>query len=269
MPKLDQTQALLSRLIRAPEGAAAALAALPAGALPGGVERWIRGDERLGAVERVDVYANMYFFRLLDCLTEDFPALAAVLGHERFHTLARDYLEAHPSRHPSVRMLGESLGDFLEGHALARECEYLADLARFEWALLGAFDAPDAAPIGAERLKAMSPEDWATLRFELTPSLRIVEARAPVDDVWNAVREGREPPVVTARPTTLRVWREDLTVFHRKIDALEHEALRGVGLGFGAMCERAAALVGEEHAALELARLVDRWIFDRLIVGLD
>ncbi len=123
MTRLAQTQDVFWRLISAPEGVAAGLAALPdrERALPFGLDGWLRDDERLSAIERLDVYANMYFFRLLDCLAEDFPAIHAVVGHERFHALVRDYLTIHPSEHPSVRMLGRALGDLLETHPLSAE----------------------------------------------------------------------------------------------------------------------------------------------------
>src|SRR5262245_41277620 len=177
MARLAQTQDVFWRLISAPDGVAAGLAALPdrERALPLGLEGWLRGDERLSAIERLDVYANMYFFRLLDCLAEDFPAIHAVVGHERFHGLVSDYLAIHPSEHASVRMLGHALADLLETHPLSAEISYLPDLARFEWHLLGAFDACDAEPLAPECLQRLGPGDWRALRLELTPSLRILE----------------------------------------------------------------------------------------------
>ena len=271
MPKLAQTQDLFWRLISAPEGVAAGLASLADRELPRGLEQWIRGDERLGAAQRLDVYANMYFFRLLECLGEDFPALHARVGHERFHALASEYLAVHPSQHPSLRRLGGALADFLETHPFAAEVGYLPDLARFEWALLAAFDAPDAAPLPAERLKELSAAQWPSLRLELTPSLRILEARAPVHEVWAAATESRELPPIDLRPTALRIWREDLRVFHRTIGAVERTALRCVerGESFAGMCEAAAAVVGEDSAASEVAALLERWLADQLIVGFD
>jgi hypothetical protein len=273
MAKLTQTQDVFWRLISAPEGVAAGLAALPdrERALPFGLEGWLRGDERLSAIERLDVYANMYFFRLLDCLAEDFPAIRAVVGHERFHALVADYLTIHPSEHPSVRMLGRALGDFLETHPFSGEVSYLPDLARFEWHLLGAFDAADAEPLAAECLQQLAPGDWPTLRLVLTPSLRILEARAPVQEVWFAATEGRKLPTIASQPTALRIWREDLRVFHRTIDSLELTALRAAERGerFAAMCDAAAGLVGEERAASELVAILHRWLADRLIVGFD
>lgn len=268
--KLRETQQLLWRLISAPDGVPAALAD-PGRAPPGGLDAVVRGDDRLGAAERVGIYASMYFFRLLDCLTEDFPALHAVVGHQRFHELARDYLTAHPSEHFSVRMLGRHLGEFLEGHALSAGRPWLADLARFEWALLEAFDAPDAPPIGRDRLGSVRAEDWAGLRFTLTPSLRVLEARAPVQEVWSAAAAGREPPSLAGAATALRVWREGLRVFHRTIDEVELAALRAVGRGetFAGLCEAAAATLGEERAAAErVLALLQRWLADALIVDL-
>jgi hypothetical protein len=273
MPRLAQTQDVFWRLISAPDGVAAGLAALPdrERALPFGLDGWLREDERLRAIERLDVYANMYFFRLLDCLAEDFPAVQAVVGHEQFHALVSDYLTIHPSEHPSVRMLGRALGDFLETRPLSAEVSYLPDLARFEWDLLGAFDAVDAEPLAAECLQQLAPGGWAALRLALTPSLRILEARAPVQEVWSAATEGRDLPSIALRPTALRIWREDLRVFHRTIDRLELMALRAAERGerFAAMCDRAAGLVGEEGAASELVTILQRWLADRVIVGFD
>ena len=273
MAKLAHTQSLFWRLIRAPDGVEAALGALPdrQRSLPGGVDGWVRGDERLGAVERLEVYARMYFFRLLDCLAGDFPAVHAVVGHERFHALVRDYLERHPSTSRSVRPLGRFLAEFLEGHPLGAEHPHVADLARFEWALLEAFDACDAEPLAPEPLKSLPADRWPGLRLTLAPSLRIVEALAPVQEVWAAVKGGEAPPRVEPRRTVMRVWREELRVFHRVIGDVELAALRAIerGAGFAAACEAASAFTGEEEAALEVARLLERWLADRLLVGAD
>src|SRR5262249_19002276 len=76
-PTLSQTQALLGKLITAPEGAAAGLAALSAQERAV-CERLVRADERLSAIERVDIYADMYFYRIRDALKDDFAAVASV-----------------------------------------------------------------------------------------------------------------------------------------------------------------------------------------------
>ena len=273
MPDLANTQRLFWRLIRAPEGPAAALSSLAdrARQLPGGLDGWIRGDERLDAVGRLRVYARMYFFRLVDCLIEDFPAVHAVVGHERFHSLAAGYLAAHPSRAPSLRALGFSLAGFLDAHPVDERSPFVADLARFEWALLEAFDAADAAAIPAERLGEVPADQWPDLALSLTPSLRIVEARAPVHELWAAASEGRELPALERRRTVLRVWRQDLRVFHRVIDDEELAMLRAAAEGsrFSALCDAVAKLAGDAAAPAQVTAVLQRWLADSLVVGFD
>jgi len=193
----------------------------------------------------------------------------AVVGHEAFHVLVGDYLQRHPSTSRSVRSLGRFLAHFLDGHAFATEHPFVADLARFEWALLEAFDARDAAPLVPERLRSVPIEEWPELRLALTPSLRIVEAGAPVQEVWTAATKGQPLPTIAAQRTVIRVWREDLRVFHRVIDDVELAALRAIaeGASFAAACDAASELVGEDRAPLEVARLLERWLGDQLLVG--
>jgi hypothetical protein len=272
MPNLADTQQLLWRLIAAPEGVARALEELSGTErlLAGGLESVVRSDERLGAVERLDVYANMYFYRLLDCLKEDYPALAVVLGKGRFHDLITDYLLAHPSDHPSVRFVGRHLPAFVASHGVLAERADLADLARLEWAHLDAFDAPDAAPIAADRLSALPPSAWAELRLRVTPSLRVLELGFAVLAVRDAVDRGAEPPAASEQPGAVRVWRRDHRVRHREMDAAEARALSLVASGgrFAEVCEGVAAATGPDDAAAANAALVARWIGDGLIVGL-
>jgi hypothetical protein len=54
------------------------------------VRRIIRSDQRLAAIERINIYVNAYFYRLLECLKEEFPATLAVIGANDFAGLVRD-----------------------------------------------------------------------------------------------------------------------------------------------------------------------------------
>jgi hypothetical protein len=273
MHSLFETQEILWRLITAPEGVAQGLADLPdrERVLPGGLESLVRGDERLSAIERLDIYANMYFFRILDCLKEDFPALRAVLGGDRFHNLVTGYLLAHPPSHPSVRFLGRHLASYLADHEYVRERADLSDLAKLEWAILAAFDAADGESLAPERLHQVAAEQWADARFRLTRSLQILDIGFTVDEVWAAATHGREIEDPRHETRTLCVWRQDLRVFHRPIDSTEAAALFAAGRGedFGALCEIVADRVGEEVAAERAAEMLRRWFADGMIVGID
>ena len=131
-PGLRRMQEIFWGLITGPEGVRPAVDDLVGRGLleAPGLDGLFVGDDRLTSVERLDIYANMYFFRLLDCLAEDFPKVRAALGPERFHNLVTDYVLRHPSRHPSLRHLGGRLPAFVAAHPIAVERPWLPDLAR-------------------------------------------------------------------------------------------------------------------------------------------
>jgi hypothetical protein len=270
-PGLAETQRLFWQLVSAPEGVRAALATpgSEGARLRAGVEAIIASDARLSAVERLDIYAEMYFYRLHDCLAEDFRAVHAVIGPTRFHNLVTDYLLAHPSTHPSLRFAGRHLPRLLDSHPLAAQWPFLADLARFEWAIIDAFDAADAAPLTARDLESVPAPAWAALRLRLVPSVRLLEARAAVQEVWSQVDRCGTPTAPLVTPTNLLVWRSDLRVFHRPVEAAEYAALQRVrgGATFGAICEDAAARGGDDAAATTLFRIVEHWLADGLVMG--
>ena len=273
MPSLAETQKIFWHLITAPDGVTPGLATLPEREhhLPRGVEDLVRGDDRLPAIERLDIYAGMYFFRILAVLKEDYPSVAAVVGDGRFHNLIVDYLVEHPSKHPSARHLGRHVADFLARHELRERWQWLPDLARFEWAMVDAFDAPDREPISSDRLQAFSAEEWASVRFVLTPSLQALRLPAPVHLVW-AKTSSREPaPEITLEPTIVRVWRRGHRVRHRAISRAEGAALDAVlaSEDFAGVCEAVAAVESDDEAPSIAARLLQSWFADGLIVGLS
>lgn len=117
--KLADTQARFHALVTTREDVAA-IAARDAAARAA-VDAMVVGDDCLSAVERLDVYATMYFVRIHDVLRDEYARMAAVLGGEAFHALVTDYLQACPPAHPSLREAGARLPGFVEGHALAAD----------------------------------------------------------------------------------------------------------------------------------------------------
>jgi hypothetical protein len=126
-PSLAEIQERFYALVTAPEGVGKAL--VERGLAPEDLARMVVGDARLGAVARLDVYANMYFFRILDVLREAYPKLTAAVGDSAFHDLITDYLLACPPAHPSVAHAGDRLPQFLSTHPLALERPWLLPLA--------------------------------------------------------------------------------------------------------------------------------------------
>jgi hypothetical protein len=217
----------------------------------------------LTADGRLGVYADAYFWRLHGVLREDFPKVAAVVGAAAMERLARDYVTAHPSAHPSARHFGERFAGFLA--ARADVPPYAADLALLEWARVEAFDAPDAPALTVADLRTVAPGDWPALRFVATPSLVVVRSPWPIHAAWSSPEAG-VPGLV---PTVVRVWRTaDWRVLHGPMDALEDAALTRLIAGepFAVLCETFGALPTDE-AARETAALLARWVEDGLLAG--
>jgi hypothetical protein len=97
------------------------------------------------------VYADAYFLQLREVLATDFPAMARILGDQRFDQLAREYLREYPTQDPSVRYLGRAMVEFLG--TTPNYAPYLAELARLEWPINEVFDAPDASAIRSEDIR--------------------------------------------------------------------------------------------------------------------
>jgi hypothetical protein len=272
MPTLSATQRLLWRLITAPEGVAAALAADADrdGRLGEALARTVRPGGVLAAAQRVDVYANMYFFRLLDVLRDDYPAVAAVLGETDFHNLITDYLLHHPPAHFSIRHAGDRLAELVATHSLAATRPYLGDLAQLERALNDAFDAANSPTASSADLAAIPAGDWAALRFRFHPSLRLLRSGWAVHDLRRRIDRGDAPGEPEQTPTALCVWRRELEVLQRSVDALELAALTlaAQGAAFGDICA-AADEAGVEAPGPRLAAMLAGWLDEGCIAGLD
>ena len=157
---LAELQRRFFELITGAESVTAELAArgVPAGEAEGVARALAVADARGSAIERLDVYANMYFFRILDALRADYPKVLAVIGDEAFHDLATGYLLAHPSRHPSLRFVGAALPGFVAEHRLAKERPWLGELAALEWARVDVFERAEGEENTREMLASGAPE---------------------------------------------------------------------------------------------------------------
>jgi hypothetical protein len=217
--------------------------------------------------QRVEVYADAYFLRLRDILSEDFPRVATLLGHEAFANLVRGYLKAHPSTDPSVRHLGRALSAFIRSRSDLPS--WLADLAALEWARINAFDAPDDdALLDSAKLAQLDPGIWPQQKLIPVRSLETLDAAWPVHRIW-ADEDGPEQMALLA--TSLRVWRgKDFYVFHAPMDARESSAMSRLlaGASFAEICQVFEDL-DEQQAAQEAGALLLRWLEDGIIARIE
>ncbi|MGH8337315.1 MAG: HvfC/BufC family peptide modification chaperone, partial [Gammaproteobacteria bacterium] len=220
--ELAQLQALLYRLIVAPDGVAEALANDGGGI---NLESIIVGDARLTAVERAAIYADAYFYRLLDVLKEDFPATLAVTGEDEFHNLITGYLIAHPSTEPSLLYAGCYLADYLDQPPMLARWPFIGDLVRLERALIESFHAADAPALERAAVQSIPPHQWPALLLKLHPATHLLRLQWRVEEIVRAGDQNSTTTEAAAAPVTMLVWRRHARVFYRTAEAAEEAAL--------------------------------------------
>jgi hypothetical protein len=140
----------------------------------------------------------------------------------------------------------------------------LADLARFEWAVAGAFDAADDRALKPESLAAVEPGQWPALQFTFAPTLRRVRVSSNCVAWWKfACAEQPRPHRWRSRcPQQWLVWRQELAVFYRRLSRGETALLDAAlaGRTFGELCERLST-------AAAAATLLRGWFDAGLIIG--
>lgn len=238
-----------------------------------GVEDDVLGTERVPAATRLGIYASAYRSRLAEALATNYPALGRLLGPVDFEALATDYIAAHDSPYYSIRYYGDALAEFLATREQYAAAPVLAELARWEWAMAGVFDAADAAPLDAGALAEVPAARWAQLRLRCHPGLARLALAWNVPQMWQALTTDAPRPVpgLAAAPVEWLLWREDLKTFYRSLEPAEAAALDALRAGwpFGEICELLCGTVGADAAPLEAARLLRGWVDAGLIAGID
>ena len=232
----------------------------------------VRDTKKADRVTLLDVYRDGYALRLIEVLTTDYPGLMAMAGPADFDHVARAYIAAHPSRHPSVRWFGKGLADFMATTPPYSGAPAAVEMVRFEWALGEAFDSPDVKPIVADALMALPPEAWETLSFTTLPSLRYLTFDYEVAQAWQR-RDDVEPGNLevsrSEMPVTWAIWRPERLSNFRSLDvdeALMLAALRD-GRSFPELCETVAPFTGNDEAPARTASLLRSFVEGGMIAG--
>lgn len=218
-------------------------------------------DELIGSGD-IGVYERMYHARLYDTIADDYPKLRVALGDAQFGELVVQYLRAHPPTSFTLRDAGLPLEQFLR--ASERAPAWAADLAALERARVEVFDGPDAEPLTQDAVAALGDE-LPGLAVAWVPSSVVVSLAWTVDDVWSAIEDGiadgESPPAPVAEPRTVLVWRRDVAVLHRTLDADEAQLAPPIARGalFAEVCDILGALHGDAASARAVELLL-RWL---------
>jgi hypothetical protein len=232
----------------------------------------VNDSARTDRATLLEVYRDAYVLRLVEILGKDYPKTKAMLGDDDFDALGRAYLRSCPSRSFTVRWFGKHLPDFLADTQPWTDYPMLAEMARLEWLLGEAFDAPDTPVIGPDALARVPHAGWPGLTFVLHPSLRRHAFKFAVPELWQQFERDEAPdspvPMYDAA-TVFLIWREGLETAYRGVDPDEAWAIEQVGQGmaFGALCDGLTQFHDAAAAAGRAAQILKQWLTDGLVVS--
>ena len=180
------------------------------------------------AAERFRIYRNTCRSTLTEALRMTYPAVDRLVGGEFFDMAAGQFITAYPPNSGYLNDYGGEFAGFLCAFGPASALAYLADVARFEWALSVAANAVDAAVLDPAALATLDPEQHATLRFEPHPSLSLLALAYPADQIADAVLSGNDAAMAQVDLLSGPVW----LVVHRGPSGVEAQRLEPDAYGF-------------------------------------
>lgn len=271
--QLDQIQKWMQSVITHPEGVAAGLQSAEAqqqiALSPETIEDVVTRSQSLTSLERLQVYGNAYYARLVECLQGEFPAVAHAVGAETFDVLAMGYLQSYPSRSYTLAQLGANFPQFLAEIPLptitnqtADFAAFLIDLARLERLYSEVFDGPGSEgkpPLSPEDLQQIPPEAWPEVRLVPVPSLRLASFRFPVHEYITAVHHEGNATVPDLAETHLAINRREFIVRRLPLDPVPFVLLSYLMEGLALGEAIAQALEKTESDFEELAGSLQTW----------
>jgi hypothetical protein len=147
-------------------------------------------EDGIPAIARLQYYRNNVAAMFEGALSRTYPVLRRRVGAEHFATLVREYRAAVPSTSGDLHWAGRAFPDWLAARCADGDYEWLADLARLEWACEEVLVCERRAAAGIGLLARVAPDSLGGLHLELQRCLRCVSSRYPVWSVWNANQPG-------------------------------------------------------------------------------
>lgn len=238
---------------------------------------FIKPNDRLTSLERLEIYGRTYWFRLTENFTRDCPGLRAFLGEERFNRVCTAYLSRYPSRSFTLRNLCQRLVKFLTEtpELTAPDTALALEIARFEWAQTVAFDGPSLPKPTGEELRAIAP---SRLKLRLQPFVTLLHLSHAVDNYViavakrDALRGDASNAAVEAAPSSApkkvrppkkgEIWvavhRQDNRLYYKR---LEPEAFRVLqALEAGRTVPAALAKAGPSITAAKVQAWFSTWM---------
>ena len=289
-PSLLTLQHWLQAVVTHPEGIAKGIASSDAQSRipvpPGAINSVVLPSKALSSEQRLAVYGNAYFGRLLECMREMFPVLRYALEDDVFDQFALGYLTTHPPHSYTLENLSDRFLAFLTAtrNEIAKPDEswpdFVIDLARLEWNIDRVFDGPGVEHqqlFSAEDLQRIDPQQWPAATLTAAPCLRLLAFRFPVNNYYTAFRELAPEsedslPLPPEQKNYLALTRRNYVVRRYPLGETQYDLLTALleGKAVGDAIEVAAEQCDDlDLFAQDLGRWFQAWTRAEFFVSVD
>jgi len=204
------------------------------------IESVVLPSQKRTSVQRLQVYGNAYFARLVDCLASVFPMFVRTVGEDVFYQFAREYLNQYPSSSYTLNRLADHFVEFLKktnpsaSSATPGFEHFLIDLATLERSIDQVFDGPgfeSRDPLNPDSFAQIDPQDFLNCRFKTVPCLLLIDFVFPINSYFTAVRQSPDTPLPIPEPSWLALSRINFVVRRVPLSQLQFAMLQSLQNG--------------------------------------
>lgn len=153
------------------------------------VAQHIIGDDVLTAEQRFGIYRGSVHGILIQALGLTFPVCKALVGEKFFDKMSGLFIDKYPPKTSFFAEYGIHFSSFLESFEPVKQISYISDVARLEWARHEVSHKKPKPSFDFEQLAELSEDEQSNVVFELTDTMRLIESKYRIDDIWFAHQE--------------------------------------------------------------------------------
>jgi hypothetical protein len=217
-------------------------------------EQYIVAPSNGESLDRLQIYRNAYYLRLIDNLTATFPRLATKFGKRDFGLLVRDYLEKYPSRSYSVFNVGTHMIDYLNEQGDIYSSADI-EMAVIDWEMSRLLFIDTEPAMTEKAFLSHDPQNWGGLVFKL----RSAHVRC---DFYYLDEDLNLRDTACKIPIHFILWRDNGKMYYQALSDFEFRLIELLSLGliFAEVCEQLLKRFDEKFVTQNLVLSLRKFI---------
>ncbi len=230
-------------------------------------KRYITSTPKLKSFERMEIYNQQYWYRLLTIMQDEFPILRHLIGIEAFNSLVENYLREYPSASHFLSELQDHFIPFIEKHYDIENDKTLLDAVKFDFAYSKAFEAKEILPLDPQKLSPAQQQTLSELKLTLQNHIYLFEFDYDFNTYRDLVVDDPEEiifPELIKNHHFRIIFRQNNVVYSTEITELQYALLNEFKRG--SSIENAIALL-EERFSEDQFKLLQEWFSEWISKG--